>query len=208
MKPVDMDKIYREKLLAEIPWNFEEPPPSLVEIVESGKVKPCKAIEFGCGTGNYAIYFASNGFEVTAIDIAPTAIEAAKKSAKEKDIDVIFLVADVLGDLELSQDYEFAYDWEVLHHIFPENRKKYVKNMFNLLKPGGKYLSVCFSEQDPCFGGKDKFRTTPLGTVLYFSSEEELKELFEQYFNIIELKTIEIRGKPVTHQAVYAFMER
>ena len=79
--------------------------------------------------------------------------------------------------------------------------------MYKILNPKAKYLSVSFSEKDPCFGGQGKYRETPLGTVLYFSSEEELKNLFESYFKIIELKTIEIRGKPVPHIANYVFME-
>ena len=86
----------------------------------------------------------------------------------------------------------FPYDWELLHHIFPEKRQKYVENVYKILNPKAKYISVSFSEKDPCFGGQGKYKETPLGTVLYFSSEEELKNLFESYFNIIELKTIDI----------------
>ena len=59
MKQVEMDKIYRNMPLEEIPWNIETPPDALVELIESGKVKPCKTIDFGCGAGNYAIYLAS-----------------------------------------------------------------------------------------------------------------------------------------------------
>jgi D-hexose-6-phosphate mutarotase len=74
--------------------------------------------------------------------------------------------------------------------------------------PRGKYLSVCFSEKDPQFGGSEKYRKTRLGTTIYFSSEDELRDLFEPYFNIRDLKTIEIQGKNVTHTAIYAFMEQ
>jgi len=56
-----MDRIYGNTPLEEIPWNIETPPDVLVELVESGKVKPCKTIDLGCGTGNYAIYLASIG---------------------------------------------------------------------------------------------------------------------------------------------------
>jgi hypothetical protein len=39
-----MDRIYRNTSLEEIPWNIETSPDVLVELAESGKVKPCKTI--------------------------------------------------------------------------------------------------------------------------------------------------------------------
>jgi len=204
-----MDRIYRNTPLEEIPWNIKTPPDVLAELVDSGKVKPCKTIDLGCGTGNYAIHLASTGFDVTGIDISPTAIKIAKENAKKKRVKCNFLATDVLGNLdEIKETFDFAYDWELLHHIFPEQRKKYVENVYGILNPKGKYLSVCFSEKEVEFGGSGKYRETRLGTILYFSSEDELRDLFEPYFNIKELKTIAIRGKPTPHLANYAFMER
>ncbi len=210
MAQVETDEIYRNLPLDKIPWNIETPPQALVQLVESGKVKPCKTIDLGCGAGNYAIYLAGKGFDVTGVDISPKAIELARVNAKKKKVKCEFLVADVLGDLPktVKQSFNFAYDWEFLHHIFPDRREEYVKNVHGVLCPGGKLFSVCFSEKDPEFGGVGKYRETRLGTVLYFSSEHELDNLFSPYFTIIELKTIEIRGKSVSHFVNYAFMER
>ncbi len=209
MTQLEIDRIYREMPLEKIPWNIDTPPDALVKVVKSGEVKCCRTIDLGCGAGNYAIYLASIGFEVTGIDISPTAIKIASENARKKGIKCNFLVADVVGDLEeVKETFDFAYDWELLHHIFPEKRKKYVENVYRILDPRGKYLSVCFSEKDPQFGGSGKYRETPLGTLLYFSSEDELRDLFEPYFDIKELRTIEIRGKPAPHLANYAFMER
>ena len=204
-----MDKIYRDVPLDEIPWNIETPPNELVHLVDGGKVKPCKTIDFGCGTGNYSIFLASRGFSVTGIDISPTAIKIAKENAENKGIACNFLVADVLGDLyEVKETFDFAIDWELLHHIFPEQRLTYVKNVHKLLNPGGKYLSVCFSVKDRSFTGSGGYRVTGLDTILFFSSESELRSLFEPFFRIEELKTVAIRGRPKSHLAIYAFMER
>ena len=204
---IDMDSIYKDLQLDKIPWNIESPPQALVDLVEREIIKPCKTIDLGCGTGHYAIYLTSLGFEVTGIDISPTAIEIAKENAEKKGIACQFLVADVTGDFhEIKETFDFAYDWQLLHHILPEKRNKYCENVKKILNPGGKFLSVGFSEKDPQFGGSGKFRKTRLGTVLYFSSEDELRTLFQRYFQIEELKTVEIYGKFGSHQTVYAFL--
>ena len=48
MTHIDMDRIYKNMPLEKIPWNSETPPEALVELVESGSVKPCKTIDLGC----------------------------------------------------------------------------------------------------------------------------------------------------------------
>ena len=92
-----MEKIYGETPPADIPWNIETPPKALVALVESGQVQPCKAIDVGCGAGNYAVYLASVGFDVTGVDISPSAIALAEANAKEKGVTCKFVAADVLG---------------------------------------------------------------------------------------------------------------
>ena len=204
-----MDTIYRTIPLAKIPWNRETPPSAFVELVDSGKVKPCKAIDLGCGAGNYAIYLTKKGFTVTGVDISPTAVKIANENAVKQGSNCNFIVLDVLTDLKkINERFEFTYDWQLLHHVFPKDRENYIKNVHGLLTPKGKYLSVCFSEKDNYFDGTGKYRETPLGTTLYFSSEDELRKLFEKYFTIIELKTIEIGDKSSPHFVNYAFMEK
>lgn len=206
---VDMDRIYRTTPQEMIPWNVEAPPEALVEVVESGKVRPCLTIDLGCGTGNYAIYLATCGFKVTGVDLSPTAIEIAKENAAKKGAKCRFIVADILGDLrEVDGTFDFAYDWEVLHHIFPDERAHYVENVYRLLNKGGKYLSVCFSEKDPEFGASGKYVRTQLDTVLYLSSVAELRELFEPFFSILEIKQLTVSSKFGTHVGNYVFMEK
>jgi cyclopropane fatty-acyl-phospholipid synthase-like methyltransferase len=208
-KPRSTEDVYQKISASEIPWNMEDPPEILVGMVVSGRIKPCRCIDLGCGMGNYSIYLANNGFDVTGIDISLSAIGIARDNAQGKGVQCDFIVADVLyaGD-QIQSRFDFAFDWEVLHHVFPQKRKRYVESVFSLLNPGGTYLSVCFSDKDPQFGGKGKYRHTPLGTHLYFSSEHELHRLFKGFFRIVDLNTIEIAGKKSSHSANYAFMEK
>jgi len=208
-----MERIYGGQIVpvADIPWNRPEPPALLVELVDSGRVAPCKAIDLGCGAGNYAIYLASRGFSMTGVDISPRAIELARQNAAKKGVDCRFVAADLLGELDLSelgQGFDFAYDWELLHHVYPRQRKRYVANVSRLLSPGAKYCSVCFSEEDPQFGGVGKYRATRLGTHLYFSSEDELRELFSPHFDILDLRTVDITAETGSHAVIYAFTKK
>ena len=209
MKYFDVDRIYQKIPLDNIPWNSETPPDALVELVQDGKVRPCRTIDLGCGAGNYAIYLAGLGFDVTGVDNSSTAIKIAGENAKKRGVRCRFIVADLLGDLhEVTDTFDFAYDWEFLHHIFPEDRETYIKNVHKILNPEATYFSVCFSEKDSQFGGRGKYRKTRIGTTLYFSSESELRELISPYFTIRELKTIEVSGKYGPHFAVYVLAER
>jgi len=106
-----------------------------------------------------------------------------------KAVDCTFLAADVLGDLEnVTGTFDFAYDWGCCITFFLSSASRHVANVHRLLNPKGKYLSLCFSERDLAFGGVGKYRRTPLGTVLYLSSEGELRALFDSNFRILDLR--------------------
>ena len=200
-----MEQIYSNAPPDKIPWNIKQPPKQLVELVESEKIVSCSAIDLGCGAGNYAIWLAKNGFRITGIDFSASAINLARKQAGQENVECVFKVGD-LTDPEFiaDTDYEFAYDWEVLHHVFPETRDTYIQNVVKLLQKGAIYYSVCFSEEDPDFGGEGKYRKTPMDTTLYFSSEKEIEQLLEAHFDIKEITTTEIAGKYGPHMAVIA----
>ena len=204
-----MEDIYRSMPVDKIPWNRPEPPQILVDAVESDRIKPCKAVDLGCGAGNHSIWLAKKGFNVTGIDISSEAIKIAKKQAEAAEADCRFLMRDLLGDMsEFNQTFDFALDWELLHHVFPDDRPKYIENVHEILKSGGTFFLLGFSEKDPSFGGEGKFRKTFIGTVLYFSSEDELRALFEPHFNILEMETIEIPGKYGSHMAIATWLKK
>lgn len=201
-----MNKIYSENSWEEIPWNFKRLPETIRDYVESGRIKPCRALDVGCGVGNYSNWLSENGFIVTGIDLSPKAINLAKDKYQNKNLK--FVCGDIFDkNILTNQKFDFIFDWQVLHHIFPENREEYAKRISKLLNKNGIYISVCFSEVSPQFGGEGKYRKTFFDTELYFSSEDEIKTLFEKYFNIIELKTLEIPGKKFSHKDIFVMME-
>ncbi len=76
-------------------WDVGRPCSHLVRAVEDTTFKPGRAIVLGCGSGTNAIYLASKGFEVTGVDVSPTALAIAAEKARKADVEVDWMVADV-----------------------------------------------------------------------------------------------------------------
>ena len=71
MNYADVDRIYRTLPLDQIPWNSGSPPEELTGLVKDGTVRPCRAVDLGCGAGNYAIYFPASALRSRASTVRP-----------------------------------------------------------------------------------------------------------------------------------------
>jgi SAM-dependent methyltransferase len=132
------------------PWDIgarEE----LIALVEGGRIKPCRAIDLGCGTGANAIFLAQKGFEVTGVDFAVAAIDKAKARASEANVHVEFIVDDLTNLQVVSGTFDFHLDYRVLDDLRLHQRRLYVRNMLPLTHAGSRYLLCGFEYplQDP-----------------------------------------------------------
>jgi 2-polyprenyl-3-methyl-5-hydroxy-6-metoxy-1,4-benzoquinol methylase len=67
-----------------------------------------KILDVGCGTGRHAINLATKGYKnITGIDLSPSLIRAAKKVAKEKNVQVDFRVCDA-RELLFENEFDAA----------------------------------------------------------------------------------------------------
>lgn len=66
---------------------------SLLRVVPSGR--KLRMLDLACGIGIHAVYWASQGHEVTAVDISETFTNEGRKLAKGKGVDVTFEVGDI-----------------------------------------------------------------------------------------------------------------
>jgi glycine/sarcosine N-methyltransferase len=69
----------------------------------SDKWKRGKILDLACGNGGYAIELAKQGFEVEGVDLSEAMIEAARKSAAEENVHVVFSVADMADPLPANR---------------------------------------------------------------------------------------------------------
>jgi SAM-dependent methyltransferase len=129
-------------------WDTGRPSTDLKAAVEDGSLKPCRALELGCGTGTNAIYLAQQGFDVTAIDIAPTALAVAEEKAKAAGVKVRWLLADVLAPPKLPPA-DLVYDRGCYHGVRRTNAAEYVATVKGLTKPGSRVLIQAGNANEP-----------------------------------------------------------
>ena len=112
----------------------------VVSLVESGRIRPCRTIDLGCGTGANAIYLAQKGFNVTGLDYAAAAIEKARARAIAAGVQVNFIVDDLTILRHLRGTFDFLLDYGVLDDLRPHQREPYLHNMLPLTHSGSHYL--------------------------------------------------------------------
>lgn len=123
-------------------------------------------IDVGCGTGENAMMFASEGHRVLGVDSSPLAIEKAKAKAKERNSGAEFKVANALDLPSVGRKFDAAIDCGLFHVFSDRERVSFAKSLRGVLNPKGVYFMLCFSEREPKdWGGprrvtKEEIRST------------------------------------------------
>lgn len=134
--------MYRYSFIS-IPWDTG-PREGLVSLVESGRVKPCRAIDLGSGTASNVIYLAQHGFDVTGVDYSPAAIEMGRVRAREAGVEVTFIEDDLTNLQHVHDTFDLLVDYGTLDDLSPPQRDLYMKNVLPLAHQGSSFLLYCF----------------------------------------------------------------
>jgi ubiquinone/menaquinone biosynthesis C-methylase UbiE len=154
-----------------------------------------RLLELGCGAGNISLWFVRQGFEVTGVDISPTAIEWAKERSHAADINAEFLCADVLDLTRTLPDasFDFLLDGHCFHCIIGQDREKFLQQVRRLLKPNGFFLvdTMCGPVQSGSINGYDPVSKCAIvqgiATRYWGDPEEIQKELMDSGFTIVDV---------------------
>ena len=106
--------------------------------------------EFGCGAGDVSIMLAQEGYNVTGVDISPTAIEWAKNKSNGHELNIEFISSDICSeDLLMNKEFDMVVDGNCIHCLFGEERNRFYENAKRVLKSGGYlFLSTAIKENE------------------------------------------------------------
>lgn len=91
-----------------------EPTPmvkSLLKYISSGSV-----LDIGAGEGRNSLFLSSKGFDVTALDPSPVAMEKVNQTAKENNIVVKTMMADI-NKFQFPHKYDVIVANLIFHHL-------------------------------------------------------------------------------------------
>lgn len=90
-------------------------------------VESVRLLVLGCGEGRNALFFARNGYEVTAFDISSVGLKKAEKYAEQVGVELETFQADI-NEFRLEEEYDILFSTGVLHCIPEELREEIFEN--------------------------------------------------------------------------------
>jgi len=139
---------YQESAPEQLPWFHAELDPDLARALETLALHHGRLLDLGCGPGTQATALAERGFDVTASDISPTAVQTTRARAHTAGLQIHCIVDDVQHSA-LTGPFDIIVDRGVFH-CFAEDaaRARYAHTTARLLKPGGYLLLKCFHRDE------------------------------------------------------------
>ena len=126
-----------------VPWADEKPNKWLVEWLDQQAIAGRgTAVVVGCGLGDDAEELARRGFEVTAFDVSPTAIDWAKSRFPETSVE--YRATDLFELPTMMEGaFDFVFEAYTLQALPMGVRSVAVQAVASLVAPGGDLLVVC-----------------------------------------------------------------
>jgi SAM-dependent methyltransferase len=169
----DWNERYRQR---ETPWDTGRPSAELARVVAEEKLAPCRAIELGCGTGSNTVWLASQGFDVTGVDVSALAIERARQRAVGAGVRVRFVEADLLDAPELGGPFQFFFDRGCYHAVRRVDVARFLKTLGKIVPAGAQGLVLAGNAREPHDPGPPVV------------SEEEIRRELGSIFEIVRLR--------------------
>lgn len=153
---------------AKTPWDFHGIPAALKSFLAT--TQPASALIPGCGTGYEVAAFHQAGWEVTAIDFSPVAVEQAKVHLGP--LGRLVVQGDFFAHDLGERRFDVVYERTFLCALPPSLWAGYAARMAQLLRSGGRLIGFFL------FGDEPEPPPYPL-------TDNQAQELFAAHFKLV-----------------------
>lgn len=125
-------------------WDLGGPNPVFSNLLASGKFTPGKIIVLGAGRGYDAREFARHGFQVTAVDFSPSAVQEMERLS-EPNAPMNILQHDLFTlPQSMNESFDYVLEYTCYCAIDPKRHAEFADLVARLLRSGGQYISLAF----------------------------------------------------------------
>lgn len=174
-----------------------------------------KVLDYGCGGGSHTWYLAREGFDTYAFDGAPSAIQKVRLRMEREKMSAHLKVCDALNPAYEDNFFDAIVENFCVAMNTTEEIKMMYKEIYRILKPGGKLLTAQFGKKTDGYGtgiqiDKDTFsgiENVQLQDVgkIHFTDRVAIKSLLEQTgFVNIDIDTIIYTDRGVQIEQIIA----
>ena len=157
------------------PWDFGGVPAALKSFLARSSA-PSRVLIPGCGSGHEVQLFHGAGYDITAIDFSPGAVDQAKKVLGNLVERV--LLADFFTHDFGRRRFDLIYERTFLCSMAPSRWPDYVNRTADLLSPGGRLVGVFLY-------GQRSFSGPPFPVT-----DTEAEELFKNRFQLVRSEAV------------------
>jgi SAM-dependent methyltransferase len=166
------------------PWDIGRPQPAFARLAGDGLLSG-RVLDAGCGTGEHVLLAAAHGAAAMGIDVSGLAISKARAKAAERGLTARFEVGDALHLERLGESFGTVIDSGLFHVFDDAGRARYVTSLAAVLKPGGSYYMMCFSDSQPGVWGPRRVR------------RDEIEQAFGDGWEIASITPDEFSVNPI-----------
>ncbi|OZC03412.1 class I SAM-dependent methyltransferase [Rubricoccus marinus] len=187
-------------------WPFSDLVSAVYGIAAGRDPKTLRVLEVGAGAGNNVVFLAEAGFQTTAQDMSPSAIEYARQRLNAKGLTADLHVGDLVSLPFEDEAFDIVIDRGAFTQNSLENTTKAAAEAHRVLTPGGTLL--CFDlmsagHADKRFGTEvshhayDHFTDGVFQRVglTLFVDEDDIEEIFAPFHTVDAVTVSKHRGE-------------
>ncbi len=174
------EALYREAEdgKAVVPWAEMVPNPHLVSWLRTApRGEGLVALDVGSGFGDNAEAIAAQGYQVTAFDLSPTAVEHAKRRFPGSPVS--YQVGDLLSpDPSWRGRFDLVFEVYTIQVLQRGHRRRAIEQLGELVAPGGTLLVVA----------RGREASEPEGEMPWPLTREEVSAIGQRGLELVELE--------------------